>query len=73
VDKIKNYLDIMDDTLSRLKGIEYSLYYEIVKNGVNKTLAVDKVSRQYNKECRTIWKYHYCKIKKDLEKIRKVH
>lgn len=73
VDKIKNYLDVMDDTLSRLKGIEYSLYYEIVKNGVNKTLAVDKVSRQYNKECRTIWKYHYCKIKKDLEKIRKVH
>jgi len=44
VDKLKNYLDIMSNSLSKTKGLEYQLFYEIVYNGVNITKAVENIS-----------------------------
>lgn len=73
VDHLNSYVNTMSDTLGKMSGIEYALYYEIVVKGVIPSTAVMNISERYNKEPRTIWKYHYSKIKKDLNKIRKVH
>lgn len=67
--KLQGYLDDMESTLSKLKGIEYSLYYEIVVNGLNVSKAVDKVARDFDKDSQTIWKNHYRKIKKYIKTI----
>ena len=72
VDNIQRYLNTMSETLSKMTGIEYALYYEIVVNGVRIARAVSNVAEQYNKDDRTLWKYHYIKIKKDVKKIKKV-
>lgn len=73
VDECKRSIEEMDETLEKLNGIEYSLYYEIVVNGIKKSEAVKTIANKHNKEPRTIWKYYYSKIKKDLNKITKVH
>lgn len=70
VDKYKRYLDEMGETLSKMRGIEYSLYYEIVINGVNTSKAVSNVAERYNKDDQTIWKYHYKKIKENVKKLK---
>lgn len=72
VDKFKRYLREMSETLSKMRGIEYSLYYEIVVNGINPSKAVSIVAERYNREDGTIWKYHYDKIKNDVIKLKKV-
>ena len=72
VDKLKCYLNEMNDTLSKMRGIEYSLYYEIVVNGVRISKAVSNVAERYNVDDHTIWKYHYNKIKKDVKNLKKV-
>ena len=72
VDKCKRYLNDMTDALSKMQGIEYSLYYEIVVNGVNTSQAVSNVAERYNRDDHTIWKYHYNKIKNDVKKLKKV-
>ena len=72
VDNIQRYLNTMSETLSKMTGIEYALYYEIVVNGVRISRAVSNVAEQYNKDDHTVWKYHYSKIKKDVKKIKKV-
>lgn len=72
VDKIQRYINIMDETLSKMTGIEYALYYEIVVNGVRISRAVNNVAERYNKDDHTVWKYHYSKIKKDVKKLKKV-
>lgn len=72
VDKLKRYIADMDETLSKMSGVEYSLYYEIVVKGVTTSQAVSNVAERYHKEDRTIWKYHYTKIKNDVKKLQKV-
>lgn len=72
VDKYKRYLNEMCETLKQMHGIEYSLYYEIAVKGVNISRAVSNVAEHYNKDDHTIWKYHYKKIKENVEKLKKV-
>ena len=59
----------MSDSLSKMTGIEYQLFYEIVYNGVNITKAVDKIANDNNIEPVTIWKNYYKKIKKYINRI----
>lgn len=70
VDKFKRYVNEMTEALGKMKGIEYSLYYEIVVNGVNTSKAVSNVAERYNRDDQTIWKYHYNKIKNDVKKLK---
>ena len=70
VDRLTRYLNEMNETLSKMNGIEYSLYYEIAVKGVRVSRAVSNVAERYNKEDRTLWKYHYPKIKKDIKKLK---
>lgn len=72
VDRFKRYVNEMSETLNKLCGIEYSLYYEIVVNGVNTSKAVSNVAERYDRDDQTIWKYHYNKIKEDIKKLKKV-
>ena len=70
VDKFKRYINDMNETLGKMRGIEYSLYYEIVVNGVNTSKAVSNVAERYNRDDQTIWKYYYKKIKNDVKKLK---
>ena len=70
VDNIKRYVADMEETLSKMRGIEYALYYEIVVNGVNTSKAVNNIAERYNKDDQTVWKYHYRKIKNDVKKLK---
>ena len=72
IERDTQYINDMTETLNKNSGIEYALYYEIVIKGVSKTQAVKNIAEEYNKEERTIWKYHYSKIKKYLKNIEKV-
>lgn len=72
IERDKTALAEMTETLEKTTGIEYELYREIVINCVPKTQAVKKIAVAYEKEERTIWKYHYSKIKKDLKNLEKV-
>lgn len=69
VDKLKNYLDIMSNSLSKTKGLEYQLFYEIVYNGVNITKAVENISSNYNADVSTVWRV-YKRIKKYVKKLK---
>lgn len=69
VDKLKNYLDIMSNSLSKMKGLEYQLFYEIVYNGVNITKAVENISSNYNADVSTVWRV-YKRIKKYVKKLK---
>lgn len=69
VNRIQSYVNNMNDILSKLSGIEYELYYEIVVNGVGVSKAVSNIAEKYDKDTRTIWKYHYKLIKKDVKRI----
>ena len=67
VDKLTYYVNVMSETLGKMTGIEYNLYYEIVVRGVRPSRAVSNIAEQYNLDDSAIWKYHYSKIKKDLK------
>lgn len=69
VDKLQGYLNDMNETLSKMSGIEYQLFYEIVYKGVNITKAVDNIADSNGIEPVTIWKNYYKKIKKYINKI----
>lgn len=69
VDKLQGYLNNMTDSLAKMTGLEYKLYYEIVVKGVNVSKAVDNIAELSGKETRTIWKNYYKKIKKDVKKV----
>lgn len=69
VDKLQGYLNNMTDSLAKMSGLEYKLYYEIVVKGVNISKAVDNIAEASGKETRTIWKNYYNKIKKDVKKV----
>lgn len=70
VDKLARYINDMSESLGRMNGIEYSLYFEIVVKGVRVSRAVSNVAERYNKDDRTVWKYYYPKIKGDIKKLR---
>lgn len=67
VHHLSNYLSIMDSSVEKLKGIEADLYNNIVFKGMKITKAVEKTAEDYEKDVRTIWKYHYPKIKKMIK------
>ena len=69
VDRLNAYIVEMTDALSRMIGIEYELYYEIVVNHKRITRAVEYIAEKYDKDTQTIWKYYYPKIKKDVESL----
>lgn len=69
VDKLQGYLDIMSESLSKISGIEYQLFYEIVYKGINITKAVENIAFANDKEVDTIWKNYYRKIKKYIKKL----
>lgn len=69
VNKLQGYLNDMTDTLAKMTGLEYKLYYEIVVKGVNISKAVDNIADSSGKDTRTIWKNYYNKIKKDVKKV----
>lgn len=69
INKLQGYLNTMNDTLSKMSGLEHKLYYEIVVKGVNISKAVDNIAELSGKETRTIWKNYYNKIKKDVKKV----
>lgn len=69
IENITRHLQNMSDTLGKMTGIEYALFYEIVYKGVNITQAVRNISQHYDKDERTVWKYHYNKIKNDVKKL----
>lgn len=70
VDKLQGYLNNMADSLSKMTGIEYQLFYEIVYKGVNITKAVENIADINNVEPQTIWKNYYKKIKKYVNKVK---
>ncbi len=69
IDKLQGYLNNMSDSLSKMTGIEYKLYYEIVVKGVNISKAVGNIANETGKDTSTIWKNYYSKIKKDIKKL----
>lgn len=71
INKLQNYINDMEDSLSKLNGIEYSLYYEIICKGVPISKAVGNIAEMYEKDTQTIWKHHYKKIKKDVKKVKR--
>lgn len=71
VKTLQGYLNKMNNSLSKMTGIEYKLFYEIVVNGISITKAIEKVSFDNNIEPQTIWKNYYKKIKPNLEQIKK--
>lgn len=68
VDKLQGYLNNMTETLSKMAGLEYKLYYEIVVKGTNISKAVDKIAEISGNDTRTVWRM-YNKIKKDVIKV----
>jgi len=69
VEKLQGYLNDMSDSLSKMTGIEYQLFYEIVYKGVNITKAVDNIADVNGIEPQTIWKNYYKKIKRYVNRI----
>lgn len=70
VDKLQGYLNDMNDSLSKMTGIEYQLFYEIVYKGTHISKAVDIIADNNSIEPITIWKNYYKKIKKYINKIK---
>lgn len=69
ISNLENYIKDMDNTLSKLKGIEYDLYYEIVVNDTQISKAISTIAERYGKDDQTIWKHHYRKIKRYVKKV----
>jgi len=70
VDNLQGYLNIMAESLSKMTGIEYQLFYEIVYKGVKITKAVENIAIANSIEPQTVWKNYYKKIKKYVNKIK---
>lgn len=71
VDNLTAYLAEMSDALSRMVGIEYELYYEIVVKRKGITRAVECIAEKNDKDAQTIWKHYYPKIKKEVKRLKK--
>ena len=59
----------MSESLSKMSGIEYRLYYDIIVNGTRISKAIEKIATETDKDTQTIWKNHYRKIKKEVKKV----
>lgn len=70
IEYLQGYLNEMNTTLSKMTGLEYVLYNEIVVKGINISKAVENVAETSGKDTRTVWNY-YNKIKKHIKKIAK--
>lgn len=70
IDKLQGYLNNMADSLSKMTGIEYQLFYEIVYKGINITKAVENIAVANDVEPQTIWKNYYKKIKKYVNRVK---
>lgn len=70
VDNLQGYLNNMADSLSKMTGIEYQLFYEIVYKGTKITKAVEIVATANGVEPQTIWKNYYKKIKKYVNRVK---
>lgn len=71
INKLQYHINNIANSLNKLSGLEYKLFYEIVYNNINITKAVELVANNNNKDVGTIWKYYYPKIKKELRKLQK--
>ena len=69
VKMLKDYLEIMEDNLSKLKSIPYKLYYAIVVEGRGITAGIDHVSYEVDRDVGTLWKYYYPKIEREIKKL----
>lgn len=69
--KLDSYINIMNEILVKMSGIEYQLFYEIVMNGNTISKAVDKVAEVNNTDVRTVWR-KYKNIKRYIKKISKM-
>ena len=70
VNKLQGYLDDMAESLNKMVGIEYQLFYEIAYKGVKITKAVENIAESNSIEPQTIWKNYYKKIKKYVNKLK---
>lgn len=70
LNKLQGYLNDMTESLSKMTGIEYELFYEIIFKGVNITKAVDNIASNNDIEPRSVWRNYYRNIKKDIRKIK---
>ena len=68
VGRLQYYIGIMRENFKTLTGIENELFKLIVIDGYSKTKAVHKVAEDHEKDPRTIWKFHYPKIKEEISK-----
>lgn len=71
ISKLEFYISNMDESLSKMTGIEYELFYEIAYKGNSVSKAVELIATKNNKDTQTIWKNHYRKIKPDVKNIAK--
>lgn len=69
VNLLRYYINLMNNNLENLTGIEYEIYKNVVVKGFSITKSVEKVAEKYNKEPSTIWHVNYPRIKKELKKI----
>lgn len=68
VNRLEYCIRQMDYNLEHTTGIENELFKLIVVKGKNKTKAVRIIAEKYDMHDDTIWKYHYSKIKKEIDK-----
>lgn len=69
VDKLQSYIDKMDETLSKMSGIEYELFYEIVYNGANITKAVEMIAEKKKKSHKPFGKTIIERLKEILKQF----
>ena len=69
IDKLQGYLKEMAESLNKMTGIEYQLYYEIIYKGTKISRAVEKIATENDVEPQTIWKNYYRKIKKYVKRV----
>lgn len=68
VQTIEYYIKSMEYNLKNTTGIENELFKLIVIKGINKSKAVKIIAEKHDMHDDTIWKYHYSKIKKEIDK-----
>lgn len=71
INKLDQYLKMMDSTLTNLTGLEAELYRYIVKDGMKISKAVEKVAETSNKDTSTIWRMYHKSLKADINKLKK--
>lgn len=70
VDKLERYITEMTEALSKMTGIEYQLFFEIINSNKSITQSVKTIADRNNIETRTIWRNQYKKIKKYVKKLK---